>query len=454
MIQGRILKDVDKKDLFNVMDQLDYTINSNQTRPAINSFVPVHPNIKWSKWGSINKTNIKNTISYLYDKLHLEVLIYIVKDGKLSQIIRSKDTGEPKQYLRFLNSFNGDLEWTDRQKYGLKRDLRIMGCILKKWSDDHDETGYGKAENYIPDYYGRFIAVTNNKYELPDGIYVFAKKDLNILRRDGNEPQVDLVGGLKPLMSHNFKEYYPILAGHTHKEYVDIPFPTFDDWMFVRQPLDESQIIRDWSEKVSKAVFRGGTTGCGFTSNTNMRLKAATISREYPDLLDAGITTFTTSLKIHRDDRIGYVDKKKYKNLSAAPIPFWKQSKFKYVLNIDGNVAAYRLGASLLMGSCLLIQESGSQVWFQHMMKPYEHYVPVADDLSDLIEKIRWCMEHDEECAKIASNCLELGKRIMTYDSCVDYLAATLWAINDRVRGGRSRSRSRKTRLRTKKTRK
>ena len=439
---GHILEDVKKNNLSDILDDLDYKLNMDQKVLKIDSFVPVHPNVNWSKWGGLSRRNVKNTISYLYDKLHLEVLIYIVKDGKLSRIIRSKDTSEPKQYLRYMKELNPNVKWYETIKAPLKSDLRIMGCILKVWSDDVDEMGYGKPPGYIPDYYGRFIAVINKKYELPDGMYIFAKKDVDILRRDGNEPLVDVVGGLKPLMSHKFKEYYPILQGHTHKDYVDIPMPSFDDWMLVRSEIPESEIEYDWSVKVNRCVFRGATTGCGYTPETNMRMKAALLSRIYPNILDAGISTFTGKLKIHRVDRIGYVDKKKYKSLGSDPIPFWKQSKFKYILHIDGNVAAYRLGATLLLGSCILIQESGAQVWFQHMLKPYTHYVPVAGDLSDLIEKINWCIANDAECEKIARNSLELGKRIMTYDSCVDYMAATLWAINGKLRS-RERSVSR-----------
>ena len=35
---------------------------------------------------------------------------------------------------------------------------------------------------------------------------------------------------------------------------------------------------------------------------------------------------------------------------------------------------------------------------------PWKHYVPVANDFSDLGEKIRWCHHHDDECREIGRN--------------------------------------------------
>jgi len=40
--------------------------------------------------------------------------------------------------------------------------------------------------------------------------------------------------------------------------------------------------------------------------------------------------------------------------------------------------------------------------WFYDELVPWEHYVPVAHDLSDLFEKIDWLREHDDEARKIS----------------------------------------------------
>ena len=64
--------------------------------------------------------------------------------------------------------------------------------------------------------------------------------------------------------------------------------------------------------------------------------------------------------------------------------------------------------------------------------------------LSDLIERIKWCREHDDECRKIAAAALELGQRILTKDSLIDYFAATMWALAPAQRALTKRNSTRK----------
>ena len=40
--------------------------------------------------------------------------------------------------------------------------------------------------------------------------------------------------------------------------------------------------------------------------------------------------------------------------------------------------------------------------WYYDRLEPWRHYVPVAADLSDLVERIEWCRGHTAECRAIA----------------------------------------------------
>jgi len=81
-----------------------------------------------------------------------------------------------------------------------------------------------------------------------------------------------------------------------------------------------------------------------------------------------------------------------------------------------------------LLNSVMLLQESGSRVWFQHMLKPYIHYVPIKKDLSDLIEQIKWCQSNDDKCKEIAQTAYELGKQLLTEETCFSYIAKAFWS--------------------------
>lgn len=425
------------------------------TAPIINSVVPLHPNLKWSKW-SQTKTVAMNTLSYINDRLHARIAIFIVRGGKLVKVIHVGNPVTAPEHRPYLKELNPNLEFPhaakeivlDKRMYR-RNDIRVIGCLLRKWSANDDDFVAGKDSDYLQDFYGRFLIFVNKRYPLPDGFYIMSRTDQTLIRKDGMHPLIDLVGGLKPLDDRHLLRFYPLLNCNSHDDYADIPLPTFDDWIYVRSPGLQGVTLK-WSDKKAVAVFRGSATGCGFTEETNMRMKVAALGRQHPDILNAGLVSYTDNPKIHKTERVGYIDSKKYNRYKVRPIPFNEQSKFKYLVHIDGNVAAYRLGLSLLLGSVILLQESGSQLWFQHMMKPWVHYVPVAADLSDLIERIEWCKSHNSECETIAAESLALGQKVMTREACEDYFAATLWAL---ARLGKSSSRSRaKTRKIKRKT--
>jgi len=60
-------------------------------------------------------------------------------------------------------------------------------------------------------------------------------------------------------------------------------------------------------------------------------------------------------------------------------------------------VAAYRFPYLLALDAVVLKQDSEYYEHFYPQLKPWVHYIPVKRDLSDVIEKIKWARQHDEE---------------------------------------------------------
>ncbi|XP_033619836.1 protein O-glucosyltransferase 3 [Fukomys damarensis] len=138
-----------------------------------------------------------------------------------------------------------------------------------------------------------------------------------------------------------------------------------------------------WSNKTEKAFFRG-------RDSREERLQLVQLSKENPQLLDAGITGY-------------FFFQEKEKELGKAKLMgFFDFFKYKYQVNVDGTVAAYRFPYLMLGDSLVLKQDSPYYEHFYMTLRPWKHYVPVRRNISDLIEKVKWAKENDEEAKKIA----------------------------------------------------
>ena len=109
------------------------------------------------------------------------------------------------------------------------------------------------------------------------------------------------------------------------------------------------------------------------------------------------------------------------------------QTSYKYIVHIDGHVAAYRLSKELSFGSVILKVDSlyDYQLWFLQWFKPWIHYIPVKKDLSDLAERITWCKRNDSKCKSIAENARLFYEKYINKDFVFDYVQTILNTINN-----------------------
>ena len=71
--------------------------------------------------------------------------------------------------------------------------------------------------------------------------------------------------------------------------------------------------------------------------------------------------------------------------------------QWKYQINIDGTVAAYRLPYLIAGDSVVLKQDSDYYEHFYKDLEPWVHYIPFNRDLSDLEEKLNWTINNDDK---------------------------------------------------------
>jgi hypothetical protein len=149
-------------------------------------------------------------------------------------------------------------------------------------------------------------------------------------------------------------------------------------------------------------------------------------NRALSEIIDAGIVSGDTELNFVKSksvridaDGIGMVDTQ---IPPVARMPMTEQSRYKYIIHVDGNVQAYRLLTTMRTGSMILRVKGAYTSWLDGMLKEGVHYVGIDSDLSNLEERVRWCLRNDAKCRRIAANSLKLALQV----SSREYLEAAM----------------------------
>ena len=97
-----------------------------------------------------------------------------------------------------------------------------------------------------------------------------------------------------------------------------------------------------------------------------------------------------------------------------------EQMRYRFLIDIGGNSWSCRLKLLLFSKRPLLLVDRYYIDYYHNDLKPYVHYVPVNMDLSDLVEKTRWMMEHYEECLGMAQAAFDYAVTNFTKDKLLE----------------------------------
>lgn len=194
---------------------------------------------------------------------------------------------------------------------------------------------------------------------------------------------------------------------------------------------------KPWSERAAGLRWRGTTTGSGridFGPSAQndptvlARLRFAMIARQAPDM-DALFTRGDTDHSWHLPamDHYGY---------AGDPIPEADWINDKFALDIDGHTNTWsNFIIRMHLGCCVLKVDSqfGYRQWYYDRIRPWEHFIPVKSDMSDLAEKLDWARSNLPEAEAIARKGQQFA-RSMTLESETEAAAKI---ITETVRAAR-----------------
>ena len=362
----------------------------------------------WEGYHTHEKINLIQTFRYIFYKFKKGIYVRI-ENNKLSKFIPMSNanfTNEWSEQLKVDYEIFKKVSALENRPYSEKSINKFVNCwfcnnclLRYEYPINESDTNVSNIKNFFEE-----LCLYR---KVPDIDFFVNKRDFPLLSKDKTEPYYDIWGKNKPLVSHEYDTYLPILSMSKTEEYADILIPTHEDWARVQQ-IDNGIYFTDsrveqkeeednknisFLNKKPTAVFRGSSTGDGLTIETNTRLKAAFLSLQNKvdpidnvPYLDCGITKWNVRVKkLDETSNIRVIEPESFPFGLVDYMPLSEQEmRYKYILHIDGHVSAFRLSMLLSLNCVILIVESKWKVWYSDLLIPYEHYIPIKSDLSDI----------------------------------------------------------------------
>lgn len=175
------------------------------------------------------------------------------------------------------------------------------------------------------------------------------------------------------------------------------------------------------AKKINRIFWRGAASGTNFHNQNwrdNARGKLVLFAKETDNqsILDAKLT------------KIDHLPEDQQQHLKESEVidtytDFNDFLKYKYLIDVDGYHCAWKsLFLKLASQSVVLKVSSNLEQWYYRNLKPWQHFIPVRSDSSDLIEIYNWVERNQENCQQIIRNANLLVDSI-TIQSETEYMA-------------------------------
>jgi Glycosyl transferase family 90 len=173
--------------------------------------------------------------------------------------------------------------------------------------------------------------------------------------------------------------------------------------------------VRPWREREPKLFWRGSTTGGGLSLTRNTirqvpRVRLCEIGSNLGSFVDLAVTAVCQA-QSGEEEAIRH--SLQQLGIWSELVPRTSFAQYRFLVDIDGNANSWSLLEKLLLGACVIkVESNGWEQWYYKDLRPWEHYVPVAQDLTDFEDRVTWCLEHEGECQQIAARGQQLANSL------------------------------------------
>jgi hypothetical protein len=153
----------------------------------------------------------------------------------------------------------------------------------------------------------------------------------------------------------------------------------------------------------------------GTTHHHPCRLRLVDLARAHPELIMVNNVYWT------QDELAASVDAAPTTTAPPASRGFMSMADqlrtFALCLDVQGKGYSSRVKFLLHSGRPLLLAK---RPWVEHYhsaLRPWQHYIPVREDLADLAERVRWAHAHPADAARIAAEAQQFARERLTSDA-------------------------------------
>ncbi len=90
------------------------------------------------------------------------------------------------------------------------------------------------------------------------------------------------------------------------------------------------------------------------------------------------------------------------------------------LIDIEGGGYSGRLKYLLWSHRPVLLVDRPHKEFFFEYLVPWKHYIPVRRDLSDVVEKTQWCIDHPNDAHQIAEHAYVFSQTYLTRNACYE----------------------------------
>jgi hypothetical protein len=250
-------------------------------------------------------------------------------------------------------------------------------------------------------------------YSIPKGYYIFSFRD-GVHERFAAPWPVLAFAGSKDMVAN--------------KEVVLIPDPeAMQGYSHVFAAIDNNLEKYTWDKKIDKIFWRGVASGTRFNNidmNGSPRLRFMNHAYKLK-FADVGLTGSPMLIDDHFRQQLFSTHKIQPKVEPQDSIAY------KYLIDIDGISCSYSRMAWILYSNSMLMKHSSDKVqWYYEKLIPYQHYVPIAEDFSDLSSQFDWAQKHPKQAQEIALNGRKLAQEVFVEQNVLQAFAEALIAYN------------------------